>query len=153
MSAFLITPTKAGPKKEVVLMGTEAFSNFLKSIQGHIGGLNYRINVREKRVTVLRARSESGGPNAMQAARELVETERELSETRTAIPELKKFFVKMKKEWTKPKDRVIGHVVWAPPISVSTAPHNYTKDVCVVKLDDKKFSQNFRRNVLDLGAC
>jgi hypothetical protein len=59
----------------------------------------------------------------------------------------------MKKQWTKPRDRVIGHVVWAPPISFSTAPHSYTKDVCVVKLDMKKFSQNFRRNVLDLGAC
>jgi len=57
------------------------------------------------------------------------------------------------KQWPKPKDRVIGHVVWAPPVSVSTAPHSYTKDVCVVKLDEKKFSQNFRRNVLDFGAC
>ena len=57
------------------------------------------------------------------------------------------------KQWPKPKDRVIGHVVWAPPISVSTAPHSYTKDVCIVKLDEKNFSQNFRRNVLDFGAC
>ena len=76
---------------------------------------------------MLTARSKGGGPNVEQAARELVETQRELNKTRTAIEELKKFFVKVKKQWTKPKDRVIGHVVWAPPISVSTAPHNYTK--------------------------
>ena len=43
-----------------------------------------------------------------------------------------------------PKDRVIAHVGWAPPLSFSTAPHGYTKDVCVVKLDKTKFSQNFR---------
>ena len=134
-------------------MGTKAFTNFLISIQGHIGILNNTVGVLGKRVTALTARSEGGGPNAEQAAGELVETQRELNKTRTAIEELKKFFVKMKKQWTKPKDRVIGHVVWAPPISVSTAPHSYTKDVCVVKLDEKKFSQNFRRNVLDLGAC
>ena len=134
-------------------MSTKAFTNFLMSIQGHIGTLNNTVGVLEKRVTALTARSEGGGPNAEQAARELVETQHELSKTRTAIEELKKFFVKMKKQWTKPKDRVIGHVVWAPPVSVSTAPHNYTKDVCVVKLDEKKFLQNFRRNVLDLGAC
>lgn len=127
-------------------MGTKAFTNFLIFIQGHIGTLNNTVGVLEKRVTALTARSEGGGPNAEQAARELVETRRELSKTRTAIEELKKFFVKMKKQWTNPKDRVIGHVVWAPPVS-------YTKDVCVVKLDEKKFSQNFRRNVLDLGAC
>ena len=144
---------KAGPKKEVVLMGTKAFTNFLISIQGHIGTLNSTVGVLEKRVTTLTARSEGGGPNVEQAASELVETQGELSKTRTAIEEVKKFFVKMKKQWTKPKDRVIGHVVWAPPVNVSTAPHSYTKDVCVVKLNENKFLQNFRRNVLDLGAC
>lgn len=82
-----------------------------------------------------------------------METQGQLSKTRTAIEELKKFFVKMKKQWAKPKDRVVGHVVWTPPLSFSTAPHGYTKDVCVVKLDKERFSQNFRRNVLDLGAC
>lgn len=134
-------------------MGTKAFTNFLISIQGHIGTLNNTVGVLEKRVTALTARSEGSGPNGQQAAGELVESQRELSKTRTAIEELKKFFVKMKKQWTKPKDRVIGHVVWAPSVSVSTAPHGYTKDVCVVKLDEKKFSQNFKGNVLDLGAC
>ena len=133
-------------------MGTKAFTNFLISIQGHIGILNFTAGILEKRVTTLTVRSEGGGPNAEQAAGELLESQRELGKTRTAIEELKKFFVKMKKQWTKPKDRVIGHVVWAPPISAPTAPHGYTKDVCVIKLDEKDFSQNFRGNVLDLGA-
>ena len=133
-------------------MGTDSFANFLTSIQGHIGILNTTVGVLEKRVTTLTARSEGSVPNAEQAARGLMEAQHELVKTRTAIQEFKKFFVKMKKQWTKPKDRVIGHVVWAPPISVSAAPHSYTKDVCVIKLDQKKFSQNFRGNVLDLGV-
>jgi hypothetical protein len=58
-----------------------------------------------------------------------MKTQRELEKTRTAIGELKKFFVKVKKQWAKSKDRVvIGHVIWAPPISVATAPHSYTQD-------------------------
>ena len=65
---------------------------------------------------MLVAKSESNGTNAEHAARKLVETQGELNKTRAAIEELKRFFVKMKKQWTKPKDRVIGHVVWAPPI-------------------------------------
>jgi hypothetical protein len=132
-------------------MGTKAFTYFLISIQGHIGTLNNRVGILEKRVTVLTARSEGSGPNAGQAAGELVETHRELDKTRTTIEELKKFFVKMKEQWTKPEDRVLGHVVWAPPISVSTT-HGYTKDVCAIKLDEE-FSRNFRGNVLDLGVC
>jgi hypothetical protein len=134
-------------------MGTKAFTDFLVSIQGRIGILIIMVGILEKKITTLTARSEGGGPNVEQTALELVEAERELSKTQTAIKDLKKFFVKMKKQWTKPKDRVIGHVVWAPPISFSTPPHNYKKDVCVVKLDKKMFAQNFRKNVLDLGAC
>jgi hypothetical protein len=87
---------KAGPKKEVVLMGTKAFitsshpSRPYRPPEHH----GWRLG---KWVTVLTVRSEGGGPNAEQAARELVETQRELRKTRTAIEELKKFFVKMKK--------------------------------------------------------
>ena len=67
--------------------------------------------------------------------------------------DIKKFFMKINNQWMKPKDQVIGHIVWAPPISVSTPPHGYMKDVCVIKLNKKKFLQNFRGNVLNLGAC
>ena len=94
---------KAGPKKEVVLIGTKAFTNFLISIQGHIGTLNNTVGVLEKWVTVLTVRSEGSGPNAEQAAGKLVETQCELGKIRMAIEELK-FFMKMKKQWTKLKD-------------------------------------------------
>ena len=63
----------------------------------------------EKRVITLTARSQGGGPNAEQAASELVMSQSELTKTQDAIKKLKTFFVKIRKEWTKPKDRVIGH--------------------------------------------
>lgn len=144
---------KAGPKKKVVLIGTRAFDNYLKSIQGRIGILNNTVGILEKRVRSFTAKSKGDGFNAEQATRYLVKTQDELSETQMTIKELKNFFVKMKTQCAKPNDRVIGHVVWAPPVSVSTAPHGYTKDVCVIKLDKKKFLPNFRGNVLDLGMC
>jgi hypothetical protein len=75
-------------------MGTRAFTNFLISIQSHIGPLNTTVGVWEKRVTALTARLEGDGRNAEQAARKLVETQRELNKTRTAIEELKRFFVR-----------------------------------------------------------
>jgi hypothetical protein len=55
---------KAGPKKEVVLMGTKAFADFLRSIRGHTGIMNNMVYALEKQVTALMARSEGSGPNA-----------------------------------------------------------------------------------------
>jgi hypothetical protein len=57
---------KAGPKKDVVLMGTEAFTNFLESIQAHIGTLSIAVGILEKRVMALMARSEGGRPSTEQ---------------------------------------------------------------------------------------
>lgn len=134
-------------------MGNKAFNDFLIFIQAKIGTLNNTVSVLEKRVTALVRKVEGGGLNAEQAARDLAKTQDDLNEKKTVIKELKTFYVKMKKEWTELNDRIIGYVTWAPPISVSTPPHGYTKDVCVVKLDEKKFSKNFKGNVIDLGAC
>ena len=58
----------------------------------------------------------------------------------------------MKKDWAEVNNRVIGHVVWAPPITGLVPPYDYTLDVCVIKLDKKKFL-NFKGNAIDLGAC
>jgi hypothetical protein len=143
----------AGPKKKVILMGTKAHKDFLASIQTNIDTLINTVSVLEKRVTVLARKVAGGGTNAEQAARDLVKTQNDLNEKNIAVEELKTFQVKMKNEWKEPNDRIIGHVVWAPPISVFTPPHGYTKDVCVIKLNKKKFLPNFMGNVIDLGAC
>ncbi|KAG5725461.1 hypothetical protein E4T56_gene15666 [Termitomyces sp. T112] len=87
-----------------------------------------------------------------QAVNDLATTEADLNKRKAAIEELKTFFIKMKKEWSALNDRVIGHVVWAPPISFSTPPHGYTKDVCDIRLNKKKFLPNFKGNVIDLGS-
>jgi hypothetical protein len=70
-----------------------------------------------------------------------------------AIEALRAFLVTVRKDWSDVNKCVIGHVVWAPPITGNNAPHGYTMDVCVIKLDKKKFWPNFVGNVIDLGAC
>jgi hypothetical protein len=99
----------------------------------------------------LTRRVEAGGNDAQKSAGELAETQDQLTKTVTKIDALKAFFVDVKKRWSKLKDRVIGYVVWTPPIGVGV-PHRYTRDLCVIKLDKKKF-RKFRGNVLSLGAC
>ncbi|KAF8273832.1 hypothetical protein EI94DRAFT_1769038 [Lactarius quietus] len=137
----------AGSKKKVVLMGNKAFDNFLATIQAHIGYLNNTVIVLKKQVVVYMRQMQAGN---RQAASDLATTEADMNRKKVVIEELKQFFIKMK-EWSKLNDRVIGHVVWAPPIGFSTPPHGYTKDVCVIRLNEKKFLPNFKGNVIDLG--
>ncbi|KDQ10479.1 hypothetical protein BOTBODRAFT_163776 [Botryobasidium botryosum FD-172 SS1] len=125
-----------------------AFDDFLASIQANIGILNNTITVLEKCVVSYRKKAEAGN---QQAARDLAMTEADMNTKKETIEELRKLFAKMKKDWSEVNNRVIGHVVWAPPITGLNPPHGYTRDVCVIKLDKKKLLPNFKGNVIDLG--
>jgi len=133
-------------------MGTNSFSNLLISIQGRIGTLIITTEILEKQIYAAQTMSQSRGLVAQRAERDLSAIEHQLRETRLAIEELKGFYVTIKAQWTKPKDRVIGHVVWAPPIRFMATPHSFTRDLCVIQLDKAKFTHGFKGNVLDLGA-
>lgn len=131
-------------------MGAPAFKTYLASIQALIGTLNDTAASLELKITGLRRRVENGD-NVEEWQRKLGEHEAQLANTRTQIQDLKDFFVNIKKKWSKPKDRVIGFVRWAPPIGVGVAPHRYMRDLCVVELDKAKF-RFMIGNVLSLGT-
>ena len=138
------------PKKEVMVMGAHAFKNYLASIQALIGTLIDTVSSLERKITTFRARVQDG-INVDESQKKLDEHEAQLANTRTKIEDLKNFFVNIKKRWSKAKDRVIGFVRWAPSIGVGVAPHRYTRDLCVIELDKKKF-RSMIGNVLSLGA-
>ena len=131
-------------------MGTPAFRNYLASIQALIGTLLDAVSSLEKKITTLKD-SVRDEINIDESQKKLGTHLTELASTRTKIEEFKNFFVNIKKRWSKSKDRVIGFVRWAPSIGVGVAPHRYTRDLCVVELDKKKF-RSIIGNVLSLGA-
>jgi hypothetical protein len=135
-----------------MVMGSPAFTNYLASLQGTIGNLLETVKYLEGRVEKLTTQAAGVNPRALQSAQDLPGVQQHLSATRAKIEALKAYFIKVKKGWSKPKDRVIGHVVWSPPIGLATPPHSYTQDVCVIKLDMRKF-RHFRKNILSLGVC
>ncbi|KAG9092620.1 hypothetical protein FS749_015563 [Ceratobasidium sp. UAMH 11750] len=140
---------ESAPKKEVLLMGQSAFTNYLVSIQAAISTYNDAAEVLETKISKLRARLQ-GGTDDQESQAKLEENEAELAKTRTKIEKLKQFFVEIKKRWSKARDRVIGFVRWAPPIGVGVAPHGYTRDLCVIELYKEKI-KHMIGNVLSLG--
>ena len=55
-------------------------------------------------------------------------------------------------QWGDIACRNIGHVDWAPQISVDVQGHKYTKDIGTFEVDAAKFKAQFKGNVVDLGA-
>ncbi|TFY57033.1 hypothetical protein EVG20_g8701 [Dentipellis fragilis] len=141
----------AGPKKEVVVMGSTASDNYVASIRAKIVSLTYTVSYLDRQAASYerRAEAEVGTPEAQKWAQDLKETERELTRNRTHIDTLKDFYTTVLEKWRNPKDRIIGYVDWAPPIA-AVPPHRYTRDLCVIKLDKRKF-KNFVGNVISLG--
>ena len=131
-------------------MGAPAFTNYLASIQAHIGTHIDSVESLEKKINTLRPKMQDG-IDFRESQIKLDENEAELAKTRTKIDNLKKFFVDIKKRWSKSQDRVIGFVRWAPPIGGGVAPHRYTRDLCVIELYKEKF-KHMIGNVLSLGA-
>ena len=130
-------------------MGDRGFDELLASIKARIGILNNTVHILEKNVNDYTARATDGNE---QAAADLAKYHQKLDDTKKTIAELKNFFVTLKRDWSNVENRVIGHVVWSPPLTGMNPLHGYTQDICVVKLDKEKFLPNFRGNVIDLGV-
>jgi hypothetical protein len=140
-------------RKEVLLMGTKAFQNLLTSIMIRIGDHGTMLETYERWIEEYEERAAGDDEeDAKQAKKSLTETKRRLDEAIEAIDDLGEFHERTKKDWSKPSQRVIGHVVRSPAITVGTSPYDFTKDYAVVKLDKEKFKKSFKGNVLDLGA-
>ncbi|KAJ3490341.1 hypothetical protein NLJ89_g11439 [Agrocybe chaxingu] len=137
------------PKKNVVLMGNRAFDDLLASIQALIGTLKNTATVLKKSVSTYAVRASGGNK---QAEADLAKYQQNLDDTEATIAELRRFWAVLKRDWSAVNNRVIGHVVWSPPITGLNLPHGYTCDVCVIKLDKGKFLPNFRGNAIDLGT-
>jgi hypothetical protein len=131
-------------------MGEEAFKGYLDSVCVWMKTLEYSVDILQRRINTL-TRMVADGINITQSQANLEENEAELARQQTRIATLRNFKVDMDKNWSKPKDRVIGFVSWAPPIGLGVPPHRYTRDLCVVELYKDKF-KHMIGNVLSLGA-
>lgn len=133
-----------------MVMGDIAFTNYKSSIQAYIGTLLDATKSLEKRVETYKRKVEE--ENDLERSKVLLEeNEVELSKTKRHIEELKVHFLVIHKRWSNRKNRIIGHVVWAPPIGTGQDPYDFTCDLCVIQLNKEKF-RHLMGNVLNLGA-
>ncbi|KAJ3769869.1 hypothetical protein FB446DRAFT_810223 [Lentinula raphanica] len=137
------------PKKHVIFMGNRAFDDLLASIKRSIRNLNFSLDNLEESIKLSTAKATGGD---QEAAEVLLRQKQQLDINMETILPLKRFYATLRTDWANVNNRVIGHVVWSPPITGLNPPHGYAQDVCVIKLDKDKFLPNFRGNVINLGT-
>ena len=102
--------------------------------------------------------------NAELLAKEIVQSEatqdekaigvrrKNLAQEKKDIGVLEAFYHDIDSQWGAIARRNIGRVDWAPEISVDVGGRRYTKDIGTFEVDPVKFRDQFKGNVVDLGA-
>jgi len=132
-------------RREVTLLGEAAFQKLLDTIQVERGDKALMIPYQERRLAKIK-----------DVAGEAAEKERKkaqdgLAEAQNALQALTVFYDDVETHWSGQDNRIIGHVVYSPPITFTKT--EYTQDFAVIEIDNSKINaSNFQGNVIDLGT-
>ncbi|KAI5992374.1 hypothetical protein F5J12DRAFT_860015, partial [Pisolithus orientalis] len=136
---------------EVMLSGPEAFQGILTSAMVKIADDTVMVDQYQKQLCKPQQREASPDADGVEAEQAVVESS--LRAAKASIKEINKFHSNVTKVWSQERHRVIGHVLYAPPITVGAGTKRYTEDWALIELDRNKINwANFRGNVIDLGT-
>ncbi|RPA93055.1 hypothetical protein L873DRAFT_1847409 [Choiromyces venosus 120613-1] len=139
--------SRSAPCREVILLGDAAFTKFLASIKLEIGGKAIIIPYLERRIADAKDMAGDRGEKERKKAGD------ELAEAKEAVDALNTFYGEVSTHWASPDRRVLGHVIYSPPIVFGFGTEQYTQDFAVIEIDPSKIdSTNFEGNVIDLGT-
>ena len=136
------------PRYNVLLLGDEAYERCLVSIQAKIG--DHMIMIRHWKGVI-----ETVGDEDEDADAERQAAQGKLQVAENAIEALSVFCKTVEKDWAAYTGRVLGHVVFSPPLRLGagTADEQYTEDYAIIEIDNHKIDRSrFMDNVFDLGT-
>ena len=136
------------PRHEVVHLGIEAYQNALDAIRVKISGETTMINYYKGEINRM--------GEAIKDEDSKTTTTRDEFKAQLAVVEASKASVNefqgnITRFWSEEDQRILGHVLYAPPISIS-GDRQFTEDWALIELDHRKFNwDTFRGNVIYLG--
>jgi hypothetical protein len=144
----------AGAAPQLVrVAGSRRFQRGVNEIRARIGHLGSDAELLATEIAQLELQLRSDDPDEVAEAEAAVEVKQtKLTQVKTDIGVLEAFYKELNAQWSDIGRRNIGHVDWAPKISVDVEGDRYTMDVGTFELDEARFKPNFKGNVVDLGA-
>ena len=141
------------PRQLVRIAGSRRFQRGISEIRARIGRLGSDAALLATEIADLELQLASDDPDEVEEAQTGVEAKKtKLAGVEKDIGVLEAFYNELNAQWSDIGRRNIGHVDWAPKISVDVEGHRYTRDVGTFELDEARFKPNFKGNVIDLGA-
>ncbi|KAL5530946.1 hypothetical protein ACEPAG_3822 [Sanghuangporus baumii] len=141
------------PPQHVRLAGFRRFQRGLDEIKAAIAGHGNDADTLTRETVALEAKLQSEDVEEAEEVAEAVEAKRtQLAKAEKDIAVLEVFYKDVNGQWGDIARRNIGHVDWAPEISVDVGGRRYTKDIGTFEVDAEKFRAQFKGNVVDLGA-
>ncbi|KAF8327856.1 hypothetical protein F5887DRAFT_1083532 [Amanita rubescens] len=131
------------PTHKVLILGTKAYSDALKDMMAKIGNELDAAESLKKQLATIRE-----GEHTSRCQR----IKKNLANAEQAAVAIDAFHSDISKHWSVEGQRVLGHVVYAPPIAVGTGPEKFTEDWALIELSHDKIDlENFKGNVIYLG--
>ena len=143
-----------GAARQLVhVAGSRRFQRNVNEIRARIGRLGSDAELLVTEIANLELQLASDDPDEVEEAEAGVKAKQtKLTEVKKDIGVLEAFYNELNAQWSDIGCRNIGHVDWAPKISVDIEGDRYTTDVGTFELDEAGFKSNFKGNVIDLGA-
>ena len=148
-NSLFVRKDSSQPRVDVLLLGEHTYDGCLEDIMTRIGEHAMTIEDSNWRIKNVKGRDDEDAITELEAA------QYEITKAGKAMDALYKFHGDVKKDWDILTNRVLGHVVYSPPIRLSagTADEQFTEDYAVIEVDDDKIDRStFAGNVLDLGT-
>lgn len=143
------------PPQLVRIAGFRRFQRGLDEVNACIDAHKFEAETLARAVAELEAKPMTRSEDLDEAAAVTADAEAkqiELFKSKGVIDAHEKFYNELKSQWCDIKSRNIGHVDWAPKISVDVVGLRYTKDIGTFEVDPARFKPHFKGNVVDLGT-
>jgi hypothetical protein len=141
------------PARNVVLLGRRAFTNLVDSIKVRIGRHGIVIEHWRRKFAHFDRREQGTDAADVESAREdRLVTQRLVDNAEAAMAALGELLKQVNRHWRQPKNRVLGHVLSSPAISLGVGPRRFTEDYGIFRVNRDKLGEGFVSNKIELGA-
>ena len=139
--------------KDVLLLGSKAVTALVESVEENIEyhhSMAKNWNNRIERFKEMERDTDAVAVEKAEAKR--VQTQGFVEAAERETEALEGFLEEIKRDWENPDNRVLGHIVYSPPIAFGVEKHRFTEDWAIFQIDPVKLGKGFQGNKIDLGA-